>query len=119
MIDWDQTAVEDFLAVTADKRVGVVVEFIFDLPLPGGVVQLRVRPAEDHCQFVSQDERACISAHMRIVVNNEPRGGECLVLEGKAGHACVTPGTPHFKLFFSIHENWETREGNEIAARHS
>lgn len=108
MIEWDRLAIEDFLGITADKRVGVMVEYLFDLPMPGGIVQLRVTPSEDHCQFVSQDEQARISAHVqcnRIVVNNEPEeeGGQRLVLQGKAGHVCVTPGVPHFELFFSMH----------------
>jgi hypothetical protein len=106
MIEWDRFAVEDFLGIVADKRVGIVVEYVFDLPMPGGIAQLRVQPSEDCCEFISQDER--ISAYVqctRIVVNNEPQeeGGHCLVLEGEAGHACVTPGTPHFELFFSMH----------------
>ena len=40
----------------------------------------------------------------RIVINDdlEEEGGSCLVLEGKGGHACVTPGKPYFRLFFSM-----------------
>ncbi len=116
MIEWDRFAVEDFLGIAADKRVGVMVEYVFDLPMPGGVVQFCVVPSEHHCQFVSPDEHARISAHMqctRIVISDEPEeeGGHCLVLQGNACHACVRPGTPYFELFFSMHGRDTTRQG--------
>ena len=35
MIEWDRFAVEEFLGIVADKRVGVVPEYVFDLPMQG------------------------------------------------------------------------------------
>jgi hypothetical protein len=119
MITWDQKAVEQFLGVVALRRdstspIGTHSEFIFDIPTPGGLVRFSVRPSLDHCQFLSAEGRGFLSAHVqctRIGIDDEPEeeGGQCLVLRGKAGHACVTPGTPHFKLFFGMHGQDTTR----------
>ena len=119
MIAWDRKSVEQFLGLLAVRRdstspIGAHSEFIFELPTPGGPVHFSVRPSLDHCQFSAVDDNEFLSAHVqctRIVVNDEAEeeGGPCLVLQGKAGHACVTPGTPHFKLFFSMHGQDTTR----------
>ncbi|HYE17890.1 MAG TPA: hypothetical protein VEA69_05575 [Tepidisphaeraceae bacterium] len=119
MITWDQNAVERFLGLAPVRRdsttpIGTHSEFVFALPTPGGPVHFIVRPSLDHCQFVAADDNEFLSAYVqcaRIVINDEPEedGGQCLVLQGTAGHACVTPGSPHFKLFFSMHGRDTTR----------
>jgi len=119
MITWDLKSVEQFLGVIAVRResvspIGTHSEFIFEIPTPGGTVHFSIRPSLDHCQFAAADESDFLSAHVhctRIVINDEPEdeGGPSLVLQGKAGHAGVTPGKPHFKLFFSMHGQDKTR----------
>jgi hypothetical protein len=114
MITWEREAVERFLERIPVRReftspLGTHVEYIFDLPSPTGLIRFSVRPSLDHCQFYTDDDHAeFISAHVqctRIVINDDPEeeGGQCLVLQGKAGHACVTPSKPYFRLFFSMH----------------
>jgi hypothetical protein len=114
MITWDRQAVERFLGINSVPRelsspLGTHVEYIFALPSRMGLVRFSVRPSVDHCQFYHDDENAgFVSAHVqctRIVINDDPEeeGGQCLVLQGKAGHACVTPSKPYFRLFFSMH----------------
>jgi hypothetical protein len=119
MITWDQKAVERFLGLVAVRHdstspIGTHSEFTFKIPTPGGPVDFSVRPSLDYCQFTAVGDNEFLSAHVqctRIVINDEPddQGGQCLVLQGKAGHACVTPCTPHFKLFFSMHGQDTTR----------
>lgn len=122
MIVWNRQAVENFLGVTASRSesvspLGTHVEFIFEIPMPGGPLQFSVRPSQDHCQFYAAEEHEFVSAHVhctRIVISDESEeeGGGCLVLQGKAGHACVTPGKPFFRLFFSMHGQDTTRPPN-------
>ena len=78
--------------------IGTHSEFTFEIPTPGGPVHFSVRPSLDHCQFTAVDDNEFLSAHVqctRLVINDEPEEecAQCLVLQGKAGHACVTPGT--------------------------
>jgi len=94
--------------------IGTHAEFTFEIPTPGGSVHFSVRPSLDHCQFTAVEDGEFLSAHVqctRIVISDEPEeeAGQCLVLQGKAGHACVTPGAPHFKLFFGMHGQDTTR----------
>ena len=111
MITWDLKAVEQFFGLHAVQRESsspIGIEFVFEIPTPGGPVQFSVRPTLDHCQFYTEDQIEFLSAHVdctRIMINDdaEEEGGQCLVLQGNAGHVCVTPGKPHFKLFFSMH----------------
>src|SRR5438132_13287431 len=114
MIDWDREKVERFLDLPSHFKelsspLGTWPTFTFDLPTPAGPIRFVVRPTLDECQFYSDDNlRGFVAAYVhttKIFIDDEPEdeGGMCIVLVGKGGHACVSPGKPFYGLFFSMY----------------
>ncbi len=110
-MEWNKQEVESFLGVLAvDENNG----YIFRLPFPGGEIDVCVFPQEDRVQiydrkYLSQNStRAPMSAYVhcvKITVDNEPtdEGGNCVVLSGRGGHACISPENSYFAFFFSMY----------------
>ena len=109
MIDWNKKAVEEFIGLSAAEEHWSSLAYVFLLPTPAGPIKLGVVPSEDRCQFfASEDENDFVSAYVhctRITINEEldEEGGNCIVLQGKGGHACVSKGNPYVRLFFSMY----------------
>jgi hypothetical protein len=113
---WDRAAVEKFLGMTALVRIGVQEEFIFTLPFPLREIDFAINPTEDRCMLrtsgkgdtTDEDELLCASIHCTdIRVSDEPKeeGGNCLVLIGGGGHACISPpkgNLSYWQFFFSM-----------------
>ena len=113
MIDWNCNDVEAFLEIAPQvgelsNPLGVFPTYTFDLPSPVGTIHFVVRPTMELCSFYSDDKSDFVSASVqtrRIFVSNEPEeeGGQCVILQGRGGHACITLAKPYYRLFFSMY----------------
>jgi hypothetical protein len=111
MIDWNCNDVEAFLEIApqvgeVSNPLGVFPTYTFDLPCPLGTVRFVVWPTMELCMFNDESEFVSGSVQTRrIFVSNEPEeeGGQCVILQGRGGHACITLAKPYYRLFFSMY----------------
>lgn len=117
MINWDMDAVSEFLGVTPTRTVrsSPIQEpypiFSFSLPFARDVVELHVLPDSGFCQVMQNREAGAgefLSAYIacdsiRVYYDLPEEGGDCIVLDGKAGHVCISKSADGFEFFFSMH----------------
>lgn len=118
-MEWDRQSVEKFLGYSAEVAGE---QFIFNLPFPGGVISLEIRPERNEVQvfdkrFLSTStSREALSAYINckkiVVVHGfTDDGGNCLVLEGNGGHVCIGPEGDYFSFFFSMYDGKSISDG--------
>src|SRR5262245_25988746 len=108
MIEWKCDDVAEFLEIVprlgeVSNPLGVFPTYTFDLPCPLGTVHFVVWPTAELCMF--NDESQFVSASVqtqRIRVDWSP-DGQCVVLVGKGGHACIVAAKPYYHLEFSMY----------------
>jgi hypothetical protein len=101
MQGWNEAAVSAFLGLRPKYSHAVT----YDIPLCGEsiVIAIDVRDGK-----VTIEGSESLSAYIRctaVHINREPaeEGGQCLIFNGPGGHVAVSPGSPYFKIFFSMY----------------